>query len=198
MLVIKDVLVSDEIVSEKFICDLNACKGACCTEGDYGGPVDAAEMETISRLLPTIGEFLSPRSLELISKKGAFTYYEKAKTWGTTCHEEGDCVFLVRDPTGISWCGIEQSWREGKTDFRKPISCHLYPLRVTTNEIAGFEAWNYDRWDICKAACTLGKKQSMPVSRFVSEAIIRYKGADFYDELDAAAHHLLSDSKEEK
>lgn len=197
MLVIRDVLVSDEIAEEKFMCDLKSCKGACCTEGDYGAPVNAAEMDTIRESMSAVVPCLEQRSVDLIRTEGPFTYYEKPGVWGTTCHENGDCVFLVRDETGISFCGIERSWKEGRSAFRKPVSCHLYPVRVTTNEIAGFEAWNYDRWDICHAACALGEKEKMPVYEFVKEAIIRYKDAAFYEELEAAARHLLSSGEEE-
>lgn len=190
MLVIRDVLISDEIAEEKFMCDLKSCKGACCTEGDYGAPVDKMEMDLINSHLSQLKSTLNPESVALIDREGAFTYYRKPKKWGTTCHENGDCVFLVRDQTGISYCGIEKNQREGKSTCQKPLSCHLYPIRVTSNEIAGFEAWNYDRWDICKSACVQGQKEKMPVYKFLKQAIIRYKGPEFYDELEAAANHM--------
>ena len=190
MLVIGDVLVSDDLVEEKFICDLNACKGACCTEGDYGAPVDQHEMETIKKYMDVITENLPERSKEFLKTQEGFTYYHDPGVWGTSCHEDGACVFLTKNELGISVCGIEKSWYEGKITFQKPISFHLYPVRIAMNEISGFEAWNYDQWDICSAACAKGKKEKVPLYRFVKDAIIRKKGQDFYDELDAASEYV--------
>ncbi|MFZ1750982.1 MAG: DUF3109 family protein [Saprospiraceae bacterium] len=192
MVIIHEVLISDEIVHEQFLCDLSACKGACCHEGDYGAPVDQEEMNTLNHYLELIIESLPENSQEKIKNSGAFTYYKEPKQWGTACHEDGACVFLTKNEMGISLCGIEKTWKNGQIPFQKPISCHLYPLRVSKNEIVGFEAWNYDRWDICSAACTLGKKEKLPVYRFVKDAIIRLKGEDFYQEMDAAALHILN------
>ncbi len=190
MLVIQDVLVSDDLVEENFMCDLNACKGACCTEGDYGAPVEQSEMETIRMYMDIIAANLPEKSRQYLSTQDGFTYNKKPGIWGTSCHEDGACVFLTTNELGISVCGIEKTWYEGKITFQKPISCHLYPVRVSTNEISGFEAWNYDVWEICSAACTKGNKEKMPLYRFVKDAIIRKKGTEFYEELDAAAEHL--------
>lgn len=190
MLVIQDVLVSDDLVEENFMCDLNACKGACCTEGDYGAPVEQSEMETIRMYIDIIAANLPQKSRQYLSTQDGFTYYKKPGIWGTSCHEDGACVFLTTNELGISVCGIEKTWYEGKITFQKPISCHLYPVRVSTNEISGFEAWNYDVWEICSAACTKGNKEKMSLYRFVKDAIIRKKGTEFYGELDAAAEHL--------
>jgi len=99
---------------------------------------------------------------------------------------------MTRNELGIAMCGIEKVWREGKIPFQKPISCHLYPIRISSNEISGFEAWNYDRWEICAAACVHGKKESIPLHQFVKDAIIRKKGEAFFEELDAAALALKS------
>jgi Fe-S-cluster containining protein len=190
MLVIQDILISDDITDEKFFCDLTACKGACCTEGDYGAPLEQQEMETITAYIDIIAENLPEKSKTLLEAENGFTFYKKPKVWGTTCHEDGACIFLTKNTLGISVCGIEKTWHEGKIPFQKPISCHLYPIRISTNEIAGFEAWNYDRWDICAAACQKGQKEKMPLYQFVKDAVIRKKGQEFYDELKAAAEHF--------
>jgi Fe-S-cluster containining protein len=195
MLVINDVLISDDIIEENFQCNLNACKGACCWEGDYGAPVDASEMKTITENLDIISKELSDESLKLIKNSGPFTYYKEPKVWGTTCHSNGECVFLTTNEIGISICGIEKSWQNEQQEFQKPISCHLYPIRISKNNISGFEAWNYDRWDICSAACEKGKENKMPIYKFVKNAIIRKKGRAFYEELEAAAQHFM-DSKD--
>jgi hypothetical protein len=191
MVVIQDVLISDEIIEEKFKCDLNACKGACCTEGDYGAPVDKSEMDIITQFVHVIAQNLPEQSKEFLTHHDGFAYYEKPGLWGTACHEDGACVFLTKNDLGISVCGIEKTWQEGKIPFQKPSSCHLYPIRISTNEISGFEAWNYDRWDICSAACIRGEKEKIPVFQFVKEAIIRKKGAEFYEALCHTSEHLL-------
>ena len=190
MLVIQDTLISEEIVEEQFHCNLSACKGACCHEGDYGAPVDADEEKIIHQYLDIIKTNLTAEAIEFIDQNGALTFYKEPKVLGTSCLPDGACVFLTKNEMGISMCGIEKTWYEGKIPFQKPVSCHLYPIRVSSNDIIGFEAWNYDRWDICSAACVKGKEEKMPIYKFVKDAIIRKKGQDFYDELDAAAQHL--------
>lgn len=196
MLVVQDILISEEIIEQQFHCNLNACKGACCWEGDYGAPVDKEEMETVQLHIEKIKKNLPAQSVQLIEEQGGFTYYKEPKVWGTTCHTDGACVFLTKNELGISMCGIEKTWHEGAIPFQKPISCHLYPIRVTQNDIVGFEAWNYDEWDICSAACTLGKEKKIPVYKFVKGAIIRKKGQDFYEELEAAAEYLQQKSED--
>lgn len=190
MLIIQDVIVSEELVTEKFICDLHACKGACCTEGDYGAPLEKNEMQLITQYADIIMDDLSEASKAIIGQNNGFEYYAEPKVWGTSCHEDGACVFLTTNELGISMCNIEKLHGEGKIPFNKPVSCHLYPLRVTKNEISGFEAWNYDRWDICSAACTKGAKEKVPVYKFLKNAIIRSKGESFFEELDAAAQYF--------
>ncbi|MCE2788412.1 MAG: DUF3109 family protein [Saprospiraceae bacterium] len=190
MLVIQDTLVSLDVVQTPFHCHLAVCKGACCTEGDYGAPVTAEEMRLYQEWKEVIQAELGLLSVQKIQQDGAFTYYEEAGQWGTTCHDDGACVFLFRGEDHISYCAIERAYQEGRIPVNKPISCHLYPIRVTRNDISGFEAWNYDEWDICSSACSLGKEKKTPLYRFVKEAIIRLKGQDFYDELEAAAIHI--------
>lgn len=190
MLIIQDILISEEIVEEMFACDLNACKGACCIEGDYGAPLEEEEMKMLEMYKDIIIENLPENSKEYLRNNSGFELYKKFKVWATSCHDDGACVFMTRNEFGIAMCGIEKTWREGKIPFQKPISCHLYPIRVSSNDVIGFEAWNYDRWDICSAACDRGKKESIPLYQFVKDAIIRKKGADFFEELDAAAQNL--------
>lgn len=191
MLVIQDILVSDDLIVENFMCDLHACKGACCTEGDYGAPVDQHEMDIIRQYIHIIAENLPEKSRQYLALHDGFTFYTEPALWGTKCHEDGACIFLTKNKLGISVCGIEKTWYEGKIPFQKPVSCHLYPVRISLNEISGFEAWNYDRWEICSAACTKGNKEKMPLYRFVKDAIIRKKGLEFYEELDAAAEYFI-------
>ena len=190
MLIIQDVLISDDVIEEEFICNLSACKGACCWEGDYGAPVTADEQATIESILDKVRPNLSIESNKLLDEKGCFAQYSDTKFTGTALHEDGSCVFMTLDKNGMAKCGIEKTWEDGDITYKKPISCHLYPIRVNVNEPASFEAWNYDVWDICSPACALGKKESVPIYKFLKNAIIRYKGEAFYEELDSAAKHM--------
>jgi len=193
MLVVQDILISIDIIEEKFICNLSACKGACCVEGDYGAPLKKNEVKILADNLERIKPFLPQRSLELLEQSSYFEYNKNAQSDVTACHDDGACVFLTKDELGISKCGIEKAFEAGKIDYQKPISCHLYPIRVSSNDISGFEAWNYDRWDICSDACTLGKEKKIPIYAFLQSAITRYKGEEFYEELAAGAAFMTKE-----
>mgnify|MGYP001365073226 CR=1 FL=1 len=190
MIIVQDKLVSDELVEEQFICNLEACKGACCWEGDSGAPLEASELPVLDSIFDTIKPFLSPAGIQAIEQQGKYRWYEENEEWGTPLVDNGPCAYMTLDRTGIAQCGIEQAFRAGVIDIQKPVSCHLYPIRVEKNEEVGFEALNYHRWEICTAACALGRKQQMPVYRFLREAIVRKYGLDFYEELDGAAAFL--------
>jgi len=190
MIIIDEILISDAVVDTHFLCNLTACKGACCWEGDFGAPLEVAEMKTLESIYKDIKPFLAKEGIEVLENKGLFTYFEEPKEHGTTLLDNGACAYLTKDKSGIAQCGIEQAYRAGATDFYKPISCHLYPIRVNKDEGKAFEALNYDEWDICSAACSLGKKKQLPLYKFVKEALIRKYGADFYDQLDATVEHL--------
>jgi hypothetical protein len=195
MLVIRDVLVSDEIVEEYFHCNLEACKGACCWEGDFGAPLEEEEIMILNDLLDNIKPFLPERSISLLEKKDFHQSYPEMEEQGTTLHFDGACVFLAQSADGGYRCGIELAYESGKIPFQKPISCHLYPIRRKKNEEVGFEAMNYDRWEICNPACALGKKLSLPLYQFAEKAIKRFYGEDFYNELHAAAQYLTEKKK---
>lgn len=190
MLIIQDKLISLDVIEEQFLCNLNACKGACCWEGDYGAPLEESEIRTLVEVYEDVKPFLDAKSIQQIEEVGLYSYYKDTKEHGTSLMSDGACVFMTRDKLGIAKCGIEQAYRAGKTDFYKPISCHLYPIRVNKKEDVNFEALNYDRWEICSAACELGKKEQLPVYKFLKEAIIRKYGESFYEELAAAAEHM--------
>lgn len=195
MIIIQDVLISDDVIEQEFICNLSACKGACCWEGDYGAPVTEEEQSIILTNLETIKPNLSIESNQLLNEKGCFAQYSESNFTGTTLHENGACVFMVFDEKGIAKCGIEKTNELKNINFIKPMSCHLYPIRVNINEPASFEAWNYDLWEVCSPACELGKKESVPVYKFLKNAIIRYKGEEFYEELDQAVKYMNEESK---
>lgn len=190
MIIIQDKIVSDELVEEQFLCNLDACKGACCWEGDAGAPLAIEELDVIKDIYPVVSPFLSPAGRAAIAEEGLYTPDEEESVFRTTLIDNGPCAYMTLDHQGKAQCGIEQAWQQGLVAFRKPISCHLYPVRVTKNSNNGFEALNYERWDICTAACAKGKEAQLPVYRFVKEALIRKYGEDFYEELDHYAGSL--------
>jgi hypothetical protein len=190
MIIVQDKLVSDDVVEEQFLCNLSACKGACCWEGDAGAPLEQEELYILDAIYPQIKPFLSPRGIEEIETQGKYYYNQEDHEPATTLIDGGPCAYMTYTEQGIAQCGIEQAWKAGATEFRKPISCQLYPIRVEKNEDNGFEALNYDRWDICSAACSAGKAAKLPVYQFLKEAIVRKYGEDFYEELDAAAEFM--------
>ena len=190
MVIVQDILISDDLLEECFRCNLNACKGACCWEGDFGAPLEPEEMRTLEAIFETLKPFLRKEGIEAIEKNGLYVFYKDMEAFGTPLLENGACAFLTFEANGVAKCGIEKAYEAGAVDFQKPVSCHLYPVRVSKNEEHGFEALNYDRWDICSAACTAGKKENVPVYRFVKNALIRKYGEAFFEELDAAANFV--------
>lgn len=193
MIIVQDKLVSDDLVEQQFVCNLTACKGACCWEGDYGAPLEEAELPILDSIFEKVKPFLSPAGIAAIEAQGKYVFVEREGEWATSLVDDGPCAYMTLDALGIAKCGIEQAWKAGVIDFQKPISCHLYPVRVEKNEALGFEALNYHEWEICSAACELGKKEQVPVYQFVKDAIVRKYGQDFYDELDGAAAFLKSE-----
>ena len=189
MLIIEDKLVSSDLIDQHFVCQLDACKGACCWEGDMGAPISEEEVSIIEAIQHEILPRLSDESRQKIKKIGPWdTFEEDNETFkGTPLLDNGACVYLIREEGKFAQCAFENAYKEGKTDFYKPISCHLYPVRVTESKESNFVALNYDIWNICKAACQQGEKLNIPLYEFVKEALIRKFGAEFYKQLDHAA-----------
>ena len=155
MIEINDTLISEEIIEKDFVCNLDACKGACCVEGDAGAPVEHEEVAILERIYPKVAPFLSAAGRQAIEAQGTAIRGIDGE-WETPLIGGGECAYVVRDEKGIVLCGIEQAYREGVIDWKKPISCHLYPIRL--KQYSSFVAVNYDRWSICKDACVLGRK----------------------------------------
>jgi hypothetical protein len=193
MLQIDDTIISFDVLEEQFVCDLHTCKGICCVEGDDGAPLEEHEVKIIEDLLPLIWGDLSEKSREVISKQGV-SYIDDDGEPVTSIVNGAECVFTYFDEKGTCKCAIEKAYREGKTDFYKPISCHLYPVRLQRfNE---FTAVNYHRWSVCSCACTLGNQLSVPVYRFLKEPLVRRFGNEWYEQLDIAAQEIkLSEDK---
>ncbi len=193
MLQIDDTIISFDVLEEQFVCDLHTCKGICCVEGDDGAPLEEHEVKIIEDLLPLIWDDLSEKSREVISKQGV-SYIDDDGEPVTSIVNGAECVFTYFDEKGTCKCAIEKAYREGKTDFYKPISCHLYPVRL--QKFNEFTAVNYHRWSVCGCARTLGNQLSVPVYRFLKEPLVRRFGNEWYEQLDIAAQEIkLSEGK---
>ena len=192
MLIIQEKLVSDDIIQQQFLCNLEACKGACCWEGEAGAPLEKEELPVLEELYEKVREFISPAGRAVIESEGPWVIDEETDGYATPLIDRGPCAYMTLDGSGTAKCGIEQAWQQGVVEFRKPISCHLYPIRIKRNEKTGFEALNYEKWEICAAACKKGEEAQLPIYRFVKEALIRKYGEEFYMELAAAAENLYS------
>jgi Protein of unknown function (DUF3109) len=193
MIAIDNVLLSDEIVEEQFVCDLSKCKGGCCVDGDCGAPLTEEETRIIARIYPEIKGDLLPEYVAEIERQGTHTI-DNEYGYVTPTVNGGICVYGYTDETGTVKCGIERAWKEGRVDFRKPISCHLYPIRIISND--GYEAVNYEpRPVLCKPACKLGKQLKVPVYVFLKDALVRKYGKEFYKALEAVAKKMKKDKE---
>lgn len=181
MIIIENAVLSDDIKEQFFVCDLEKCKGACCVEGDAGAPLEDEEIPILQENYPSIKPYLSPEGIAAIDTKGVWSFDQDDEKGTATIGENGACAFSLRDEKGVLKCGIEQAFMEGKSTFRKPISCHLYPIRITKYD--QYDALNYDRWEICDAACVLGKNLGVPLYKFLKEALTRKYGEDWYNQL---------------
>jgi hypothetical protein len=184
MLLIQDTIISFDILEENFQCDLSVCKGICCVEGESGAPVEKEEVMQLEEVLPQVWEDLSLQAKKIIKIQGV-VYIDEDGEYVTSIVDGKDCVFTCYDENGCCKCAIENAFRKGKTDFYKPVSCHLYPIRVA--QYKGFRAVNYHRWNVCEAARILGTKNKVKVYQFLKEPLIRKFGEEWYKELERLA-----------
>ncbi len=191
MIIIDDTLISDEIYTESFVCDLPACHGGCCVHGDAGAPLEKEETQILENIYPLIKGYMLPRGIDAIDEQGCFTEDFDGE-YTTPLVNNGECAYVYFDENNIAKCGIEKAWEEKKHDFRKPISCHLYPVRIT--KYPNYEAINYHRWPICDPARTNGQKINVKIYEFLKEALIRKYGQEWYDQL----HHYIQVSNGKK
>ncbi|MFM2291258.1 MAG: hypothetical protein RIS29_1071 [Bacteroidota bacterium] len=187
MLQIDDTVVSLDLFDEQFVCDLNSCKGICCIEGDDGAPLEEEEVKIIEELLPVIWDDLTEVSKEVIRKQGV-SYIDSDGEPVTSIVNGAECVFTYTDGNGMCKCAIEKAYREGKTSFYKPISCHLYPVRL--QKYNDFLAVNYHRWSVCNCARRLGANLKVPVYKFLKEPLVRRFGVEWYEQMEIAAEEL--------
>jgi len=196
MIAIENKLVSDQIVEEHFVCDLHKCKGGCCEDGDAGAPLEKEEMRIIDENFDVIKPYLTREGLSEINKTGKYLY-DREFGWVTPTVNGKICAYGFRDKQGIIKCGIEQAYYDGKLGWKKPISCHLYPIKIS--EGRKYTNVNYEPRDVlCNPACALGKKLKLPVYQFLKEAIVRKFGPGFYDALHQIATDHFEEAKSKK
>ncbi|GGC89825.1 hypothetical protein GCM10011508_16380 [Flavobacterium lutivivi] len=184
-------IVSEDVLVKEFVCNLSACHGACCIDGDAGAPLSKEETEILEKIYPKIKPFLRPEGIASIEEKGTWVVGTD-QDLETPLIDNKDCAYVIFDGK-TALCGIEQAYNQGLIDWKKPVSCHLYPVRI--KEFSSFSAVNYDRWDICNDACSLGKELKIPVYKFVKEALIRRFGKEWYEELELIATEWERENK---
>ena len=190
MIAIDNILVSDEIVKEQFVCDLSKCKGACCVDGDAGAPLEKNELDKLNEVFDKVLPYLGEESKKELQRQGRYVY-DKEFGWVTPTINSKICVYGIKDANGIVKCGIEQAYVDGKIKWKKPISCHLFPVISKKSKHSDTIYVNYEpREDNCKPGCLLGKKLKVPVYVFLREPLIRKFGQKFYEALEATVGHL--------
>ena len=184
MIQIDDKLISEDLFSEEFVCNLAKCKGICCVEGDAGAPLDEDETKILDEIYPKIKPYLRPEGIQAIEEQGTYTLDFEGDLV-TPLVNNAECAYVIFDEKGYTKCAIEKAYEDGVIDWQKPISCHLYPIRIT--KYSNFSAINYHEWDICSDACTLGKELGVKVYQFLKKPLIRKYGEEFYQTLSEAA-----------
>ncbi len=192
MIAIDDTLVSEDIADRHFVCDLSKCKGACCKYGDNGAPLEKAELPMVQNVLCELRPYLSPKAMDVISEVGHYVADPNC-TYSTPTIDGKECVYANYNNNNVLTCAFESAYFDGKIDFQKPISCHLYPIRV--HKLNNCEALNYHRWKICNAACQLGSRLGIPIYRFVKDGLIRKYGEDWYAKLVEKFERKHTDSE---
>lgn len=185
---IGDTIVSGEVISRQFVCDLEKCKGACCVAGESGAPLEEDELGVLDDIYDKVKPYLRKEGIAAIRKYGKYLVDSDGDWVTPLVNGKDECAYTIFE-NGVAKCGIEKAWEEGAVSFQKPISCHLYPIRINKLK-SGVEALNYHKWDLCKAACALGKKLDVPVYVFLKTPLIRRYGKAWYRELELAVEHL--------
>jgi hypothetical protein len=186
MLEIGKTVISSDLITSCFICNLKACKGLCCVIGDSGAPLEPDEARILEEIFPLLRPYLSAESVKSLEEQGT-SVIDMEQDLVTPLNKGKECAFTIFEE-GIASCAIEKAFNEGLIGFRKPLSCHLYPVRIKKYKL--FDAVNYDRWEICKDAIVMGNHLNIPVYRFTKDALIRKYGSDWYDLLESSAENL--------
>lgn len=189
MIAIDNTLISEDLFDKKFVCDLNACKGACCVAGDSGAPLEKEELPILESVLEAVKPYMVKKGVKAIEKHGAYEIDSDGDYTTTLVSAKAECAFVYFDEKKIAKCAIEKAYEEGKINWKKPISCHLYPIRISQHK--GYEAVNYNKWDVCEPACVCGKKLDVPVYKFLKDPLIRKYGKAWFKQLEKSAELFL-------
>lgn len=193
MIAIDNVLISDEVVEAKFVCDLSKCKGGCCEDGDAGAPLEKEEKKMLDQYFDVIKPYMTAEGLNEVKRQGKYLY-DREFGWVTPTVNGEICAYGFRDKKGIIKCAIEQAYYDGKLEWKKPLSCHLYPIKTSRSK--EYTMLNYEpRETMCKAACSLGAKLKIPVYQFLKESLVRKFGEDFYNALHQVAEEHYAAEK---
>lgn len=180
MLEVKETLVHEDVLKENFVCHLEKCKGACCIEGDSGAPLDESELEILKEIYPLVKPYMTEKGIQAVEQDGEYVIDEDGD-YTTTCVDKNkECAYVTWE-NGITKCAIEKAYEDGVVSWKKPISCHLYPIRITA--YPEFDVLHYDRWGICSSACSFGNHLNVKVYEFLKEPLIRKYGEEWYEEL---------------
>ncbi len=185
MIAIDKTLVSEDLLERKFVCDLSACKGECCVAGESGAPLEKEELAILDSVLETVKPYMVKKGIKAVEKHGTYVVDSDGDYTTTLVSDGAECAFVFFDEQKIAKCAIEQAYRDGKIKWQKPISCHLYPVRITPYK--GYDAVNYHHWNICKPACECGAKLDVPVYKFLKEPLIRKYGKAWFKQLEQSA-----------
>ena len=192
MIEVDDKIISFDVFEKQFVCDLSSCKGACCVEGDAGAPLTDKELDILPYIFNEVKPYMRTEGVKEIEKQGFFVVDPDGDNT-TPLVNNKECVFVVFDENEMAKCTIEQAYNDGKIDFKKPISCHLFPIRI--KEYRDFDAINYEAINICKPACDCGEQLQIPVYSFLKEPLIRLYGEEWYSKLTEAARLLKQQRK---
>ena len=184
MIVIENTIISEDLLDKQFVCNLEKCKGACCVEGESGAPLDQSEIEILDKIFEKVKPYMVGDGIKTIEEFGKWVIDSDGDFVTPLVSGRGRCAYVFFD-NGIAKCAIEKAHADGKIDFQKPVSCHLYPVRITSQK--EYDAVNYSKWEICSPACVNGKKLGVPVYQFVKTALIRKYGNDWFEQLEGAA-----------
>ena len=183
MIEINDTLVSDDLLDQQFVCNLSACKGACCIEGDSGAPLEEEECSLMEESYNAVKPYMTPEGIEQVEKQGNFVF-DSDGDLSTPLVNDRECAYVYRDDAGITKCAVEKAYLNNETSFRKPISCHLFPIRI--KQYRDFTAVNVQLIEICSDACELGEKLKVPVYKFLEQPLIKRFGQKWFNALQAA------------
>jgi hypothetical protein len=191
MIAIENTVVSEELLEKKFVCDLTRCKGHCCVEGESGAPLEKEELKELEAVFPVIKDMLTDDGLKAVAEQGLYLIDDDGDYVTPLVEGYRECAYTIFE-NGIAKCSIEKAYLEGKVSFRKPVSCHLYPVRIT--KYKSYDAVNYEKWSVCGPACRLGEELKVPVYVFLKDSLTRKYGEQWYDQLKLVAEEYQKGS----